>query len=363
MVMTTGEFIHPDHWNITSQRPKKSYKDHRKLTILLDRMEAKAKEVHLTLRAEFTTITPGILRDAIKREIATGGERETMLKYAENHFTGQWASTYTLLKSFPGAKDWNDVNARWFEKFQRYMEGRKENYTANYIGRVITNIREMMIKAVRDGATKYTGWKDIDYKPPYEEVDNIYLTVDELLKIHNADLTDDLRTVADRFLIGCFTGLRYSDFTRLTLESMASGMIRNRNKKTGELVVIPIHPVVSEILARYPGGMPKATGNSGMNRKVKLIGKQAGIKEIILKSTTRGGKRTTQAFQKWQLITTHTARRSAATNMYIAGIPAISIMKITGHRTEKSFLKYIKISQEENARLISTHPFYAPSSD
>jgi len=44
--------------------------------------------------------------------------------------------------------------------------------------------------------------------------------------------------------------------------------------------------------------------------------------------------------------------------MYLAGIPAISIMKITGHRSEKSFLKYIKISPEQNADLIESHPFF-----
>jgi integrase len=58
---------------------------------------------------------------------------------------------------------------------------------------------------------------------------------------------------------------------------------------------------------------------------------------------------------KYDLITTHTARRSFATNLFLSGFPAISIMKITGHKTEKSFMKYIKISQEENANLLQLH--------
>ena len=41
--------------------------------------------------------------------------------------------------------------------------------------------------------------------------------------------------------------------------------------------------------------------------------------------------------------------------MYIAGIPTLSIMKITGHKTEKAFLKYIKISEEENAEILTKH--------
>ena len=55
---------------------------------------------------------------------------------------------------------------------------------------------------------------------------------------------------------------------------------------------------------------------------------------------------------------THVARRSFATNAYLAGIPAISIMKFTGHKTESSFLKYIKVNQERNAELLMNHEFF-----
>jgi integrase len=66
----------------------------------------------------------------------------------------------------------------------------------------------------------------------------------------------------------------------------------------------------------------------------------AEIDEAVLITSTKGGEQRTIVFQKWQLITTHTARRSFATNAYLQNVPSISIMKITGHKTEKSFLKY-----------------------
>jgi hypothetical protein len=34
-------------------------------------------------------------------------------------------------------------------------------------------------------------------------------------------------------------------------------------------------------------------------------------------------------------------------------------MKITGHKTEKAFMRYIKISAEDNAKKLLTHPFFA----
>lgn len=55
------------------------------------------------------------------------------------------------------------------------------------------------------------------------------------------------------------------------------------------------------------------------------------------------------------MITTHTARRSFATNLFLDGVPAITIMKITGHKTEKAFLLYIKITPNENAKILQLH--------
>ena len=76
---------------------------------------------------------------------------------------------------------------------------------------------------------------------------------------------------------------------------------------------------------------------------------------IVLKSITKGGKRCTSIYEKWQLVSAHTARRSFATNLYKSGFPSISIMAITGHKTESSFLRYIKVSKEEHAKLLMLH--------
>ena len=51
----------------------------------------------------------------------------------------------------------------------------------------------------------------------------------------------------------------------------------------------------------------------------------------------------------------HTARRSFATNLYLKGAPTLSIMQLTGHTTEVNFLKYIKVTKEENAKMMRTY--------
>jgi integrase len=71
--------------------------------------------------------------------------------------------------------------------------------------------------------------------------------------------------------------------------------------------------------------------------------------EIEVK-TTKGGQVKKETFKKYELISTHTARRSFATNEYLNETSIIAIMSITGHKTEKSFLKYIKLSNRDHAK-------------
>jgi len=80
--------------------------------------------------------------------------------------------------------------------------------------------------------------------------------------------------------------------------------------------------------------------DQNINERIKEICQLVEINELVSVSRTEEGRLAERVFPKYKLVSTHTARRSGATNMYLAGIPAISIMKITGHRTEKSFMKY-----------------------
>jgi integrase len=96
-----------------------------------------------------------------------------------------------------------------------------------------------------------------------------------------------------------------------------------------------------------------------MNIYLKELCQRAGFSERIELGRTKGGLRETRVLEKWELVTTHTARRSFATNAFLAGVPTISIMKITGHKSESVFMKYIKVSTEQNALLLLQHPHFS----
>jgi integrase len=121
-------------------------------------------------------------------------------------------------------------------------------------------------------------------------------------------------------------------------------------------VVIPIHSSVEKILKKYNGVLPPSLSNQKTNDALKEVGKKLpSLQKTTSRTFTKGGVKETKTFQKWELLSSHTARRSFATNEYLAGMQTLTIMAITGHRSEKSFLKYIKLTPNEHARLLKGH--------
>jgi len=205
------------------------------------------------------------------------------------------------------------------------------------------------------------------FAAPHEEVEHIYLTDGELESITKLDLSKSPRLdrVRDLFLIGCYTALRFSDFTAIKPEniittSTGARAVKINTFKTSQTVIIPIHPTVEAILAKYENHLPRAISNQKMNKYLKDIGEAAEIKTPVQITKTIGGARVQTSVPKYKKISSHTARRSGATNMFLAGVPSLAIMKITGHKTESVFMKYICIDEEVNANILMQHDYFKP---
>ena len=132
-------------------------------------------------------------------------------------------------------------------------------------------------------------------------------------------------------------------------------MIHLEQSKTGSRVIIPLHPVVNNILEKYNNELPRVITNQKFNKYLKEVTKEAKLEDLVHKAITKGGVRKSTRHKKRELVTTHTARRSFATNLYKSGFPSRSIMQITGHKTEAAFLKYIKVTPEEHAKMLELH--------
>lgn len=271
----------------------------------------------------------------------------------------------------------SDINIDFYNDFQFWFY--KQGYADNYFGSVIKFVKQAYIEARL--VDKLHSFDDIEHKDFITvnvESDNVYLTEEELQKIFDLQITpaliqekypnlsprrsqqkyESLIIVRDRFLLGAYTGLRVSDFSRIG-EMNIGEYIRITTDKGKSNVVIPLHPIVKVVTSRFD---PKVTiSEQKMNKHIKEIARLAEITEKVLLSKHIAGGIKQQYVEKCDVITTHTARRSFATNAYKANVPTISIMKITGHKKESNFMKYIKVSAEENADMLKEHPFFSGS--
>lgn len=272
----------------------------------------------------------------------------------------RYRTAYNGLKAFAATYrrkvDFDTIDLNFYEDFTAWLTFTR-GYAVNNVGTYIQMLKIFLNEASAKGITVKQDYRSRGFKVVSENADAVYLSESELLRLHDVDLSkaERLERVRDLFLVGCYTGLRFSDLTNLRPEYIKDGLIRIEQQKTSDKVVIPCHEVVATMLAKYGGALPRSISNQKMNDYLKEVCQLAGLNSIESKTQTKGGKRVTKSLEKWQLVSTHTARRSFATNMYLLGIPAMTIMQITGHRTEKAFMRYIKLDREQHAKVMALH--------
>ena len=132
-------------------------------------------------------------------------------------------------------------------------------------------------------------------------------------------------------------------------------MVRNNRlefvqKKTGGKVTIPIHPVVNTILKKYDNLLQLVPENNEFNRIIKIVGEKLPCLHVpFIKKVTYKRQLTEFVAMKYSYLQTHTARRSFCSNEYLKGTDPLIIMSISGHKSHKSFMRYIKVSSDQFA--------------
>jgi integrase len=247
------------------------------------------------------------------------------------------------------------IDETFYLDFVAWLQVSK-GFSKNNIGKYITTIKSIMNYAVEEGLIEKVSYRTKKFKATSEESDSVYLTITELEKMYALDLSQNLRLerVRDLFIVGSFTGFRYSDLNNINRQDIKTDedgyqFIEIVQEKTGDPVTVPVLPLVHEIFVKYGYVLPSIT-NQKMNDYIKEVCQMAEIKETITKRITKGGLQVKTYLEKWELVTTHTARRSFATNAYKKGVDTLSIMHVTGHKTEKAFMKYIKIDDREKSK-------------
>ncbi|MGY0391681.1 site-specific integrase [Bizionia sp. KMM 8389] len=279
-----------------------------------------------------------------------------------------YKQTVRILKDFEKANkynlDFSSIDLKFYYSFVQFLE--ENNYALNTIGKHIKNLITLLNRATEDGVNTNLKYKHREFKTISEETVSIYLTEKEIDALYNVDLsnTPDWELARDIFLIGYYTGQRVSDYNGITKDQIKTfdgkRVFEFTQQKTSKRVYVPIHSRVEEIMKKRHNGLPPRVLNApDINEYIKEAGRKAAIDEMITVKKVVGGVRTVGSVFKYSLIVSHTARRSFCTNAYLSKMPAIDIMAISGHSTEREFYKYIKVTPQERAVKIADSTFFS----
>jgi integrase len=375
-----GLSIKRQFWDTTSQRAKRSNSiPYSEFNQRLQYLETETERILLRLQNE-NGVFPSI--DTIKKELDILTKKNqvipiSLLEFLENRVqelkkerttnstSKQYGTVLTILKEYKAYKkrryfDYLDITDAFLNDFQTFAYQVKE-YNPNTLWKYISILKTAMSEAQNKGYHNNEIYKKFSIKkvPTHE----IYLNETELEKIYKLDLSDKAKgyeVVRDLFIVGCFTGgLRFSDWAKIRPEQITGDVCSVITQKTGQSVTFPItQRYVKDILVKYDNNLPKPLSNQKTNELIKEVGKLAGIDTKTVKVEYPSGIRLETTVSKYELITTHTARRSFATNLIKRGVPLHTIRLLTGHSSERQLNQYLKIDSSENAMTVANKDFF-----
>jgi site-specific recombinase XerD len=235
------------------------------------------------------------------------------------------------------------------------------DHALNSLGKTVKNWKVFIKAAYKAGYHENKIFEREEFKVPYEETFDIYLTEKELEKMYNHRfLRSRLEVARDWFIIDCYCGLRICDIQVLSQKNIIDGYIRLANEKTDIAVMVPFHPYVRAITKKWKGLPPKMSDQK-LNQYIKEVAEIAGIKGQVLYTVTKGGRRQDFYLEKWQMVSNHTARRSFITNLLKAGEPHSRVMRLAGIKKLTTLQRYDKESVEETAVAMSKSKFFKPT--
>lgn len=270
--------------------------------------------------------------------------------------------------------DYDDITIDFYRDFVQFFNNK--NYSANTTGKYVKCLKTIMTDAKENKKHNNTEFKRKAFKAMNCEVETVALDENELMNLYVLNLPDKaFKEARDLFLIGCWTCQRFSDYSRINkITTLDDGtkVIKIRQQKTKQDVSVPVDlfgPHLYKLLMSYSVDgsecnlkLPRVH-DTDLNANIKSICRMAGITENVEIHETRGGLQKSAYYQKCTQIFSHTARRSAATNLVNRGMPTYYVMMLGGWKTEREFLKYVKLTPDQVAKKLKSMNYYiAPES-
>ena len=354
--LPTGIHVEDIFWDSKKKELKKNFGSYTEAQATVNKLMTKVEQIILQRLALGEDIEVSTIKALVS---SNKPSRTTLLEFlditiSERLAINKTAKASNLIKvknklldyqkSTKVKLDFKEMDINFYYSFYKYFV--ENGYSDNYFGSIIQNLKTLLHDAVRRKVTTYVEFKNPSFKVIETETDAIYLTEQELDILSKLVLNFTLDNCRRAFIIGAFCGLRYSDLKLIDDTSFSTGVLRYRQQKTGKLVKVPLHPIVAKYLKL---GLPKVGDQSYFNKNIKLVCKVAQFNDKVKLIKYIGGRRIESTSAKWELVKSHTMRRSFVTNLHIRGSPSKIIMELSGHLTLKNFEKYLRCTLKEDS--------------
>lgn len=254
----------------------------------------------------------------------------------------------------------DSINAEFYTSFMDWLANTKDLLDSSS-GNYIKCLKTFMSWAMEPERKLHTNIAFLKFHKPEarSNTGKVALTLSELRAWRDADLSEHprLRRVRDIHLLQSYTALRYGDLELLQPINFdrVNGFIRTPTQKTDSRdVVIPITPPIERLLESYPSLLFEFPSNVKQNEYLKEIGRIIGLDAPVVVRKRKDGKRIETVVPKWQLLTTHSARRTFTTiSIEKFGLPGPVVRRVTGHASKDEMEEsYFKGTEEAIQNLI-----------
>lgn len=252
-----------------------------------------------------------------------------------------------------------DVNKPFVDRFTNWLFN-TQKYSTNSAGKILDNLKTVCLDAekleikVNDYVGKIQGFKEQN-EDRYIQT----LSFKELEQIRTAELETEAQDNARRWLLlGCEIGQRVGDLLKLNQEKLRykgnNIYIDIIQQKTGKAISVRVlSPTIIDMIENH---FPYAISQQKLNKHIKDVCRLAKIEDEVKgkKYDKKSKRKKIGVYPKCDLITSHSFRRSFATNYY-TNMPTPVLINITGHSKESLFLQYINqpVDSDHNADLFA----------
>ena len=352
-------------WNGSRVKPgnKREDNNYQVINDELQKLEGRVSDIFLFLRINKLEFSKKLFLEKYesKVEITVSPELDFFKCFDDYIDKGKPIKTYNTIKGQVTVRNFIEIFSKekgckitfdiideeFFELLRDYSYQTKE-IKQNYFCKIIKVLKSFLNWATDKG---YNSTRNFEkFKASDHDIDIIYLSFEELMKLYNKDMkSDKLSQVRDFYCMGCFTGLRFSDLSKLHLANISDDHIVISIQKTKtQNHAIKLNKYAKEILNKYKGTIYEplpVISSQKFNEYIKDCCELAEINQSFTTHWFVGNQKKSLTQPKHRFITSHTARKTFITNSLLLGMEPKAIKKIANIKKDAVLDKYMKVTE------------------